>query len=166
MANIAAISVIATSTVALGTPLINARLTALLSKRTARSERLDELRSVLDAGAVALMAFMGTMADLDKPHGTLTFETIELHLPEMRARLQIVWNEQARIAVRLGTLHPVYKAYEAAHDAAGSYLMTLREVVATRAGGKLSLRELVAEQEAAYGNFMNVAATITGLDRS
>jgi hypothetical protein len=64
MANISAISVIATSTVALGTPLINARLTALLSKRTARSERLDELRSVLDAGAVALIAFMGTMSDL------------------------------------------------------------------------------------------------------
>jgi hypothetical protein len=42
--------------------------------------------------------------------------------------------------------------------------MTLREVAATRAGGKLSLRELAAEQEAAYGNFMNVAATITGLD--
>jgi nitrite reductase/ring-hydroxylating ferredoxin subunit len=53
-----------------------------------------------------------------------------------------VSNEQARIAVKLGTLHPVYKAYEAAHDAAGSYLMTSREVVATRAGGKLSLELL------------------------
>jgi hypothetical protein len=95
VSNIAEISVIVTGTVALGTPLINAWLTALQSGRAARSERLDELRSVIDIAAVSLIMFMEAVpTDLRRRDGSVNVEAIEASLGPMQEALQAVWRQE------------------------------------------------------------------------
>lgn len=174
--SIAEVSVIVTGTVALGTPLINGLIQTKQAKRMEKGARLDELRSVLDAGAVALMDFMAMVPTADvtwRPGDPVDFEAIERGLVVMRNGLQQVTEAQARIGVRLGVGSDVYEAYLRARDAAEQYVLYYGSQVraerirgrAVRFGGP-SLDDLDRLRETSYANFFDLAAQLTGAGRA
>jgi len=140
MANIAEISVIVTGSVALGVPLVNGAVATFQAKRAARSQRLDELRAVLDDAAVALLGFMDTVLTVDEK---IERQTIEERIPVMKAGLQKIWQQEARINVRLGVGHEVSEAYRHAHNCAGNFLVYARDALrpGTRTGRRESCRD-------------------------
>lgn len=160
MADIAVISV---AVVALGTPLINGYFAARQSKQAARSERLDELRSVLDDAAVALLQFMDSVPrPEDTPRGA---QAVEARLPLMKSALMKVWEQEARIGVRLGAEREVFKAYKSAHNSAGNYLEYYKDWLRSppREGGKL--QDIDNQLAAAHRKFFDLAAALTGPGR-
>jgi hypothetical protein len=174
--SIAELSVIVTGTVALGTPLINGLIQTQQATRAGKATRLDELRSVLDSGAVALMDFMAIVPRADvtwRPGDPVDFEAMERGLVVMRDGLLQITNAQARIGVRLGVGSDLYEAYLRAHDAAGQYLLYFGSQVraerirgrAVRFGGP-SLDDLDRLRETRFVKFFDLAAQLTGADRA
>jgi hypothetical protein len=159
--NIAELSVIVTGSVALGVPLITGGLAELQSRRDARSQRLDELRSVLDDASVALLAFMDTVLTIDENPDR---ETMTEHLRTMETAARKIWQQEARIAVRLGVEDPVYEAYRAAHDVSADYVIYVRDKL--RSGtATTTMTEIASRQSTAYGQFFTAAASLTGPNR-
>ena len=156
---------IVTGSVALGVPLINGWVTALQSKRAARSQHLDELRSVLDEAAVALLGFMDSVPiEGDKIDRQAIEERV---IPFMRAALQKIWEQEARIGVRLGVNHEVSKAYRYAHDCAGNYFVYVRDALRpAREKGDVDIKEISEYQAAANARFFNLAAALVGPERA
>jgi len=161
MANIAELSVIVTGSVAVGVPLIKAGFGELRTRREARSQRLDELRSVLDDGAVALLAFIATSREI---YDKLKFGGLEDLIPKMETGLRNIWQQEARIAVRLGVTHEVFKAFREAHERSVEYLTYARHALeATPPDGLLP--DITARQSAAYRQFFDLAASVIGPNR-
>lgn len=165
MSDIAEISVIATGSVALGVPFINGFVTVWQQSRLARIQRYDELRSVLDDAARALMAFTHVVpVDAVKPDGSLDMSMVAERVPQMRDALKRIWEQEARIAVRRGTASGLYNAHHRAHDAAGAEYSYFRNVV----GGTPTttpLAQLLHEQARSFGVFFDLAAATIGPDR-
>ncbi len=155
---------IVTGAVALGTPLINGLLAARQSKHTARSGRLDELRSVLDDAALP------SCSSWTRCRGQGTLRVV----PQRRSRhglalvksaLMRVWEQEARIGVRLGVESEVFKAYGSAHKSARNYLVYYGDWLRSpqQQGGKL--QDIDNQRAAAYGKFFDLAAALTGPTR-
>ena len=161
MADIAVISVAA---VALGTPLINGCFAARQSKQTARSERLDELRSVLDDAAVALIQFMDSVPrPEDTPRGAPAER--KARLPLMKSALMKVWEQEARIGVRLGAECDVFEAYKSAHKSAANYLVYYTDWLRSPPQEAGKLQDIENELADAHRKFFDLAAARTGPDR-
>jgi hypothetical protein len=162
VADIAVISVAVTGAVALGTPLIGGLIARWQGREVARTARYDELRSVLDDAAIALLQVWETApTELSSP---LELKEIEERLALMQAALHKVWQQQGRIAIRLGTDHPVYRSYEAAHGTAGGFLTYYTRRLSHR-DTDLSLEQMVDEMPTAIGRFTRSAAELVGPDR-
>lgn len=162
VANIAELSVIVTGSVALGVPLINGAVSSWQARRAARAQRIDELRSVLDDAAVALLAFMATALQI--PDKTNLGDLAEL-IPMMETEVVEIWQQEARIAVRLGVTHEVFKAFRDAHERSVEYLTYARREL-RRAGPNTTWGEITARQAAAYRRFFDLAAALAGPDRA
>lgn len=159
--NIAEISVIVTGSVALGVPLINGAVATWQAKRSARAQRLDELRSVLDDAAVALLGFNALTVTIES--GKLDREAMEERAGQMRAALQNIWEQESRINVRLGIDHEVAKAYRAAHDCAAEYYSWVRDALqGTGIGSTFNVQDYSARLAAAHAQFFNLAAARIG----
>jgi hypothetical protein len=165
VSDVAVISVVVTGAVALGTPLINGLLAASQNERAARSDRLDELRSVLDDAATALLRFTDSIPQVeDTPGGP--FSLVHL-LPRMKSALTNISEQEARIGVRLGVESEVFKAYRAAHDAAGNYYTHYREkTYGSNEPQNLGLDEIGNKRADAFRRFFDLAAALTGPDRT
>jgi hypothetical protein len=117
----ATVSVLVSGAVGIGgltVPLVTARMSDRRQRREARDARFDELREVVDAAAVALMAVREAQPELEEVQGG--FDEVRLALPRLRTALMKVWQQEARLAARLGLDADIVRRYRVAHDALGA----------------------------------------------
>jgi len=117
--SIAIVSVVSTAAVGLGVPLINSRLERNRFRLESNKERADEIRSVLDSAAQAVVGALKPLAVLvpagvpepteaQPPGWTPEMSSV---LDEFEAAYIEVGRQQRRLAVRLGSDSPVVLAY-------------------------------------------------------
>jgi hypothetical protein len=127
--DIAVVSVISGATVAIAVPFISARLERHRLSLTANQARLDELRDVLDRGAIALtdaqMEMDNSMSWVQ--HAVKQWEKVgkplTMNLEPFFARrlryqdaMEQVWRAANSMAVRLGHEHSLYTFYLSAAE--------------------------------------------------
>jgi hypothetical protein len=161
VANVAEISVIVTGSVALGTPLINGWIGLVQGRRASRTARFDELRSVFDDAAQALTAFMSTL--LSSPYSSR--QDWEERVLAAEQALKPMSQQEARMAVRLGSDATAVKVYRQAHVAAGSCVVYMRETLDPTKRPEGELVDVLEAAQAASAAFYHVAATLIGPDR-
>jgi hypothetical protein len=166
VANVAEISVIVTGSVAVGVPFISGAVSVLQQKLAAKSTRYDELRSVIDDAAVALMAFQRVQpVGAVRPDGTVDLPQLAEAVAKMLDTLKEIYAQEGRIAARLGTTHPLYVAHVRANQTASAFYLFFRHLLAEEPDDTDRLR-LIEDQARAYGVFFDTAAALTGPDRS
>jgi hypothetical protein len=100
-----------------GVPLGVEALRARQTKAAGRNARMDELRSVIDEAAVALIAVLDAMPQLEEIEPSL--EKLREAVPRLRKSLFAVWQHEARLAARLGSDSPTVEAYRRVHHLLG-----------------------------------------------
>jgi hypothetical protein len=115
MPDTAITSALVSGSVALAVSLIVQVFTDRRDERQAKRARMEELRSVLDAAGVALIRVWEALPhveDLQEGVGPPS-ETVR----HLRDTLTSAWQQEARLAVRLGSEEAVVQRYAEAHRA-------------------------------------------------
>jgi hypothetical protein len=170
---IAIISIAATATVAIAVPIINARAERTRLRGRLQTDRLDELRTVLDSAALALTRadeLLGTAelavetsqaADADESE----VQVAEAALSEVDQALREVSNQKVRMSIRVGHKAQIVTTYGQAFGA----LLEERDVLTdTFHGGPLSddpkgWREVVVPLHSARQNFEGAQQAVSDL---
>lgn len=134
---IALFSVVATASVAVLVPLINARVESRRLVQTGRRADRDEARAVLDEAATALAAGIVGIEDVServeeavKSSAPAEIPATALHtLQAARDTIHDLIRHDRRLAVRMGPSDPAVQAYSNARRASGTLLQTLEDVL-------------------------------------
>ncbi len=140
---IAIISIVATATVAIAVPIINARAERIRLRGQLQNDRLDELRAVLDSAALALSRadelLVTAELAVESSQAADAVETevqiAEAALSQVDQALREVSNQKVRVSIRVGHQAQIVTTYGQAFDA----LLDERAVLTdTFHGGPLS----------------------------
>jgi hypothetical protein len=143
----------------LAVPIVTTRMAESSQARAIRDARLDELREVVDAAAVALMAVREP-----EPEMRDGFEKVRQALPLLKEALLDVRQQQARLAARLGIESEIVRSYDAAHDALAELHAYWRAVVEGETPAR-DFAEANAAVSPAVSGFFSVTAAAIGPDR-
>jgi hypothetical protein len=160
--DVATVSVLSSAVVGLGglaVAVVTARMSEKRHIRETRDARVDELRSVVDSAAVALMSVRNK-----EPSMRDGFDRVREALPDLREAVLEVRAQEARLATRLGLESPIVHTYQKAHEAVAG----IHEYYAAVVEGETPAQELSEANAAvptAVSAFFSVAATVVGPDR-
>lgn len=157
----ATVAVIVSGVVGVGglsVPVVLDRLAASRRREEARDARLDELRTVIDDAAVALMRVWDAMPQIEEVkagHGE-----IAAVVPRLRNTLYEVWRQEARLSARLGNTDKIVLSYHHAHEVVGG----IHTFWSNALSGDPDPGELFDSDEVrtAFGQFFHYTAERTG----
>jgi hypothetical protein len=164
----ATVSVIASAVVGVGGVVAAATVPIVLDRRAAerrrveaKDGRIDELRSVVDEAAVALIRVVDAMPQVEEVREGR--EAVRAVLGRLRSELLRVWQQEARLAARLGRGDDLVERYRDAHEELGRMLSYWSGFVDGEETGDFTVE--TAGQGPAMAAFFAVAADRIGPDR-
>jgi hypothetical protein len=108
---VAIASVVSTASVAITVPFIGAQLERRRLRYQARSERLLELRTLLDDSAVHLSQAVWGLHELEQDFKPKHREVVADQVLELADQ---VYRDNVRLSLRLGREHPIFVAHDKA----------------------------------------------------
>jgi hypothetical protein len=129
----------------------------------ARDARLDELRSVVDDAATALVKVLDVMPQLEDINRGR--EAVAEIIPRLRAGLYEVMRQEARLGARLGWAHEVAAEYKAAQGALGEIHTHWSRFAAGEDETSDDLTRPFDEAFAAQGRFFDATSRLIGPNR-